>query len=252
MRRPPRIAVLLVASLGALACSGDDGAGDDATSIVTDAPPSSSSTTTTVEQTTTTGSPTTTSTTSSTTTSSSSTSTSTTSPPSSTAPADAAPALTADGIGDARFGMDPDEVVAALSAIFGAPDSDSGWVDPFSQFGTCPGTEVRGVVWGDLTLLFGDSSWNRDDGVRHFFAYHYGPPAADELRPPGLVTDRGIGVGSSIAELRAAYPDVDIQLGEEGIAPPTFYVSDLVRGYITGDGVSDTVTSILGGVGCGE
>ena len=91
-----------------------------------------------------------------------------------TVPAGAALVLRTNGVGDAAFGADADEVVAYVNSILGAPTADSGWADPFSTFGVCPGTEVRGVTWGDLTLLFSDESVVAS-GRRHFFTYSYGP-----------------------------------------------------------------------------
>jgi hypothetical protein len=114
-----------------------------------------------------------------------------------------------DGLGDAAFGVNPEEVIDYISSIAGAPTSDSGWADPFSAFGVCPGTEVRGVTWGDLLVLFSDES-TVATGRRHFFSYSYGPPFTDTPRPAAMRTPEGITVGSTVAELRAAYPEVAV------------------------------------------
>ena len=154
------------------------------------------------------------------------------------------------GIGDAVFGADPDEVIDYIRSIAGAPTSDSGWADPSSAFGVCPGTEVRGVTWGDLLVLFSDDSAVLS-GRRHFFSYSYGPPFADTPRPVGMRTPQGITVGSTVAELRAAYPDVVVTPGDD-VFEPSFHVDDNLNGFLTGDTDADLVASVVGGVGCGE
>jgi len=155
-----------------------------------------------------------------------------------------------DGLGDAAFGVDPEEVIEYIRSIVGAPTSDSGWADPFSAFGVCPGTEVRGVTWGDLLVLFSDES-SVDAGRRHFFSYSYGPAFAFEARPAAMRTPAGITVGSTVAELRAAYPEVVVTPGDD-INLPSFHVNDNLNGFLTGDTDADTVLAIIGGVGCGE
>jgi hypothetical protein len=172
-----------------------------------------------------------------------------TSSTSTSVPAAAALVLRQDGLGDAMFGADPDEVVAYVSAILGPPTADSGWADPLATFGVCPGTEVRGVTWGDLQLLFGDDSVVQT-GRRHFFNYVYGPPYGPNIDPAGMRTDLGIGIGSTVGELRAAYPGV--QVYPEEIYGPFYVVNEDLTGFLTGVTDDDTVISVIGGIPCGE
>jgi hypothetical protein len=154
------------------------------------------------------------------------------------------------GVGDAIFGVEPEEVIEYIRSIAGPPASDSGWADPFSAFGVCPGTEVRGVVFGDLLVLFSDES-SVASGRRHFFAYAYGPPLGFEARPAAMRTPEGITIGSTVAELRAAYPDVIVTPADD-INLANFHVNDNLNGFLTGAADTDEVHSIIGGVGCGE
>ena len=154
------------------------------------------------------------------------------------------------GLGDAAFGAEPDGVIAYVTSIIGKATVDSGWVDPLTV-GACPGTELRDVMWGDLTLYFSDSS-SVTSGRRHFFSYIYGPsftPGA--ITPAGLKTDAGIGVGSTLTELVGTYPAVVINPGND-FGGPNFFVNDGLAGFLTGITETDTVTSIIGGQGCGE
>ncbi|MEO7370259.1 MAG: hypothetical protein ABIZ69_05315 [Ilumatobacteraceae bacterium] len=158
--------------------------------------------------------------------------------------------LRPNGLGDAAFGADPDGVIAYVSSIIGQPTVDTGWIDPLSV-GACPGTEIRSLSWGDLTLQFGDSS-SVTTGRRHFFSYVYGPSFIEgQLSPAGLKTDAGIGIGATVAELTGTYPSAVISPGDE-LGGPNFFINEGLAGFLTGVTPADTVRSVLGGQGCGE
>jgi hypothetical protein len=163
--------------------------------------------------------------------------------------ADDAIVLGRDGLGAIRFGAPADEAIAAATAVLGPADTDSGWVDPLS-ISACAGTVARVVSWGDLQLYLSDESGVASDG-RHLFAYSYGSVADLETTPEGLATPEGIGLGTAVEFLKAAYPDVVIEEGEEGLIPPNFYVDDRLSGRLTGGADDDLVTVIIGGDPCG-
>lgn len=155
-----------------------------------------------------------------------------------------------DRLGTALFGADADGVIAYVTAILGPPTADSGWADPNSAFGVCPGTEVRGVTWGDLLLLFSDQS-TVAAGRRHFFSYALGPAFGATITPEGMATPEGIAVGSSVADLKRAFPGVYVYPGDD-VFGPYFAVNDNLTGFLTGAGDADTVASVIGGINCGE
>ncbi|CAB4873217.1 unannotated protein [freshwater metagenome] len=168
-----------------------------------------------------------------------------------TVPVGASVGLRGDGVGDAIFGADPDGVIDYLNALFGAPSSDSGWVSAVER--TCPGTEVRSVSWGDLALLFGDES-SVSSGRRHFFAWSYGPaPSGVAISPAGLATAPPglIGIGSTVAQIRAAYPTASISPGDE-LVGPSAAIGDGLVAFLTNTSRTGVVTSLVGGFGCGE
>jgi hypothetical protein len=167
----------------------------------------------------------------------------------STTVAPAAVVLARDGLGVVPFGTDADGAVAAITAVLGPPTEDTGWVDPLT-ISTCAGTELRRVSWGALAILLGDPAAT-GTGVRQFFASSYGNVAGVEPQPAGLRTPEGIGLGASVAELKAAYPGVVLNPGEEGLIEPSFYVDDNLRGIVTGDTDTDSVTVVFGGPFCG-
>lgn len=151
------------------------------------------------------------------------------------------------GIGPAMFGDDGDGVVEELTALLGPPERDTGWVDPL-EIGPCPGTELRLVSWGVLTLELTDDS-PIVTGPRHFAAYSYGLEGQLGGEPAGLSTESGISLGSSVADLRAAHPDVVLN-PEDDVVAAGFFVDEDLNGYVTGLDDDDVVTVIFGGRGC--
>lgn len=159
--------------------------------------------------------------------------------------------LRPDGLGDALFGTDPESVISYVVAIVGPPTADSGWVSALtSPFGVCPGAEVRGVTWGDLTLLFGDSSPVAVER-RHFFHYEYGPPLAAIVEPAGMSTASGLAIGTTLTQVFAAHPETEV-LPEDEISGPYFVLGDGLVGLLSGTEPTSVVRLIAGGVGCGE
>lgn len=234
------VAGMAVLGLLVSACGGSDESTSETTTeftlLPTTAPPPSTTTTST------------TSTTSTTTSTTSTTSTIVQASTTVVDPAVTALVLSGDGIGTAGFGAEPDGVIAYLSSYLGEPTNDTGWVDPLT-IGICSGSELRRVSWGVLTLLFGDVS-SVVQGRRHFFGYTYGDQAEIGAAPAGLMTSRGVMIGSRVVDVTAAYPAAQI-LPEDDFTPPVFIVNDSLRGFLTGVDDAATVTAIIGGDDCG-
>ncbi len=237
--------VLAVVGVVAASCSSDDASSTTtvpvtltSTSSTTTAP-----TTTTVPETTTTV-----------------TETTTTSPTTTTTPPAAVKVeLSDEGIqaGDQwiYFGFDDDDAVTHISGVLGAPSKDTGWIGPFGDYGVCLGPKMRAVEWGSLVTLYtnGDTDfWF--GGVEHFYGYYY----TDVTNPPDLRTSAGIGIGSSLGQLRAAYDPTKIVIDEAFFDPSVGYWSydqqtwTGMWGYATGQSDAHAITSINGGQGCGE
>jgi len=167
--------------------------------------------------------------------------------------------LRADSLGDIRFGVEPDAAIEYVTALLGDPTSDTGWIDSFSEFGTCPGTEVRGVHWGDLLLLFGDES-DFDSGVRHFYQWQYGPtgdgptgdgPTDDDIADPlGPATDGGITMGSTVSDIDRVYDNAEIFT--DVVFGPGFELEPGLWGTLSDDAPTGRVLALYGGTPCGE
>ena len=132
------------------------------------------------------------------------------------------------------------------------PDSRYRGVTPMGMTIRHSGTDVRGVRWGPLQVLLGDAT---TVAGRHVFSYVYatsmlpvGEPAG---KAAGLQTAIGVGLGSSLADLKASYPAVQISDDAYG---PTFATSGSgeLSGTLSGTGSDGFVTSIIGGKYCGE
>jgi hypothetical protein len=105
------------------------------------------------------------------------------------------------------LGDEPDGVIAAITTALGPPAADSDW----GPHPIVDGAEYRWARWGEsLFLWFGDDATPYGaDGTAHFQGYEYfGSPG-------GLATVEGIGVGSLVGDLLAAYgAEADLVLNE--------------------------------------
>ena len=168
--------------------------------------------------------------------------------------------LETDGVGAlvtfVSFGANDEGAIAAVTASLGPNTRDTGWIPSFSEYGTCPGDEVRGVEWGSFVMLFtmADTAFETG-GAPHFFSYYYTEPAQPDFATPDMIE-----IGSTVAELKAAYDGPEFEFGEFEFEPSLgFWVYErdndaqtLLWGGTTGLADSDLVTSINGGTGCGE
>lgn len=112
--------------------------------------------------------------------------------------------------------VDVDAVILGVSARLGPPTSDSGW--QLTVGASCAGsTEFRVAWWGDFRMTF---ERYRGDGVvrDELSAWTVGDPTLFELAPFGeapapspsrIVTLEGIGLGSTLADVEGAWPNIN-------------------------------------------
>ena len=155
--------------------------------------------------------------------------------------------LREDGLGDVLFGVDADQMITYVTQLLGKPDSDSGYIGPVSEFGSCPGTQVRGVRWGDLLLMFGDES-EVAKGRVHFYSWTYGPVQGIAPVPMGPVTDGDITLGSTVEEILKVYPAAEIF--NDDILGMGFEINRTLTGTLSNDSANGVVVSMTGGVAC--
>jgi len=228
----------VVASLVLVACGGGDGGPDTLAPLPTSA---GATTTTVVVATSLAPLVTTTSTTS--------TSSTSAAPTTTTLPPGLELILRNDGLGDVLFGVAPEGAVSYVSSLLGAPNRDTGWGPNVSDYGVCPGTRFRAVVWGDLALLFGDES-EFASGVDHFWGWQYGPVTDIEAVPVGPATDGLVSIGTTVAEILRVYPSAEIFTDE--VFGARFELEPFLGGALSDDSLNGEVQALYGGIVCGE
>jgi hypothetical protein len=162
--------------------------------------------------------------------------------------------LSEDGLGELEFGSDGLITVGRLVATFGQPDSDSGVVaaPAVESGGFCEGELQRVVRWGALSIYNAVG----DDGAETFASVVIEDGASDHPAN-GLSTLSDLGIGDTVAELRAIYEGFRIEFaaGTEDAVWEVRASSDgrlLVWGTSSGTGEpDDVVTSIRSSRRCG-
>lgn len=169
---------------------------------------------------------------------------------------DAPVRLTGDGIefptrvvvfGDTFAAVQPD-----LLRFLGAPTTDTGPIDPFSKYGTCPGKDLRVLEYdgGALQVLFATR-----EGDREMTVFSWALTAASDTTPRasaliGDVTTFEFGPGTTRAELEAGLGRT-LELVDDELTGPAFTVKDQSGGFF-GTFEGDRVFFVQGGTGCGE
>lgn len=160
--------------------------------------------------------------------------------------------LAGDGLGVVRFGAPATEALAALTAVLGQPDSDTGLVDPSREqvLGACPAGRQRAVRWAQLTvgLLEGTSTYSTG-ATEHLLLYRYGDPATPEPTPP-LVTAAGVTIGATAEEVSEVYgATAEVVPGDELVEPYVRVELDSQHPLVM-QTMAQRVTSIRGGEPC--
>lgn len=134
--------------------------------------------------------------------------------------------LESDGLGELKFGVTADEVLATLEEALGTPTKDTGITSSFSAYGTCPGEKIRVIEWSRLRVFFGDTKF----GTQKFFQYEY--TDRDTKNPiPLITTEKGLTLNSTKAELQKLYPGVKITNYTENYAQyELFSINESLKG----------------------
>lgn len=154
-------------------------------------------------------------------------------------------ALRGDGLGaDIDFGLDADATVDRLSAIFGAPTSDSGRVQPACELAGPDGPAGRFVTFdGGLGVRFAEAV----EDQLYFDGWVY--------EGTDLTTPEGVAVGDTTRVLEAAFgTDFILQEGDpDGGFPPPIGDISTPRGpldaILTANDPNAQITELFGGNG---
>ena len=160
--------------------------------------------------------------------------------------------LDAGGLGTVDFLADPENSIIHITASLGDPDFDSALVDGYQFYGICPAERIRILQWGNLEVAF---AYPPDEGP-YFFQWRV--PARDGAGSVSPTTPQGIGLGSTVAELQAAYGDavtvgfdVDFQFWFFNLANTAFYGEGL-SGAVSGGDPTDVITNVTAGQSCAD
>lgn len=143
------------------------------------------------------------------------------------------------GIGAIGFGTGTNAAIAEFSTL-GQPSENSGWVNASGPYGSCPGTQVRMVRWGNLRTFYTRSG----SGEGTFFSWDVIPTGRQEDQE--LATPSGVRFGDTQAQLKLRYGN----LTRNGTS---FYVNgdpDGISGTLDGTGYGAKITLLQGGPGC--
>jgi hypothetical protein len=145
--------------------------------------------------------------------------------------------MSSSGLGIVSLGQDATQVITVLTEVLGKPTQDSGWHP--EEVGCGIGAKVREVFWGPLLVQFSSgASPVVADQREHMLMYAF---ADDKGTTPLLHTDKALVLGSTVATLKKAYPNVRISTSE--LEGPVFQVDDSPTGLsgaltsLTDDGV---------------
>jgi hypothetical protein len=158
--------------------------------------------------------------------------------------------------GIAAFGDPMDRVLATLRQRLGSPDQEvTNENNPEGNvFGVCPGGRNRYLRWGRLWVLFTDGHSRYGQGRWHLFAYYVkGAQISGRLDP---ATQRGIHLGSTVAQLRAAYGR-RVQIFPIEVPPSHGFRigprnGPAIDGLLSSTAADGRVTQLHSGQGCGE
>jgi len=166
--------------------------------------------------------------------------------------------LTNHGLTILNLGAEIQDALVALEAAFGPAAADTGWqLGNQTSYGVCPGDATRGVRWGALTALF---FRNAPDAPGEWLAA-YQLNSFDSTDALGITTPRGATIGSTRAQIEAAYGADAEFIDGEPLYAGVVELTDIVPGtgdeatlFGTMDGLDPTsqVQFLQAGTGCGE
>lgn len=151
--------------------------------------------------------------------------------------------LSPDGLGPLLFGEASGSLVGRLSTALGTPDKDA----PVPAEKRCGATRV--VEWSNLQVLVNDAP-DAPSGSTGFVGWFYGIPSPKASL--FLKTENGVGLGTTVAALEAAYGEgVDIERGEQGAAFSVMAENGILLGQLTSMADTGMVVNIQSGSFCG-
>jgi hypothetical protein len=150
--------------------------------------------------------------------------------------------LSADGVGAVKFGENSAHTIARFMQALGDPQKNT----PLPAGTACGAT--RRLQWGNFQVLVNEvvsTSGAGRPGFAGWFLGSAGTPALD------FKTDKGITIGSTVAQLKAAYPDAIVARGEQGPGYNVTLATGIILGQLSALTDAGKITNIQAGSYCG-
>jgi hypothetical protein len=145
--------------------------------------------------------------------------------------------LASDGIGPLPFGMQAARAMNGLTQALGRAEK----ITPVPANANCGATRIFG--WKDFNVLVNEVT-SQSGGSPGLAGWSLGATAPSS---GSLKTDKGIGIGSTLAAVKAAYGSAVT------VAGPTFAIrgaNNVISGELEGSGDSARVKALRAGVSC--
>ena len=151
--------------------------------------------------------------------------------------------LSADGVSAIKFGTNAAHTIARFRQALGEPEKNQQL-----PAGTACGA-TRRLVWANFQVLVNEVSSMSGAGKPGFAGWFLGPPTA---APLDFKTDKGIGLGSTVGALKAAYgTDQQIARGEQGWGFTITAPGGIIIGQLDGGADANKVKNLQAGNYCG-
>lgn len=149
--------------------------------------------------------------------------------------------LSPDGLGPVPFGT---QAAVALSGLTQALGRAENWT-PVTAGATCGATRV--FTWKNFDVIVNEAT-AASGGMRGLVGWRVRDTAPTFL---DLKTEKGIGLGSTVAAVRAAYGDsVSMAQGDQGPVLTMTAASGVITADLDGGGDLNTVRSLRAGASC--
>ncbi len=152
--------------------------------------------------------------------------------------------LGADGVGAVKFQTNAAHTIARFMQALGNPDKNT----PLPAGTACGAT--RRLHWANFQVLVNEVGGTSGAGKPGFAGWYLGPlagPTALDFK-----TEKGIGVGSTVGAIKAAYAtDAQIARGEQGWGFTITAPGGIIIGQLDGGADGNKVRNIQAGNYCG-
>ena len=152
--------------------------------------------------------------------------------------------LAGDGVGPLKFGTNAAHTIARFMQALGQPEKNQ----PLPAGATCAAT--RRLQWGNFQILTNEVGSSSGAGKPGFGGWFLG---ATTGAPLDFKTEKGIGLNSTVAQLKAAYGDTVTVAGrgEEGPGFTIVLPGGIILGLLTSAADTGKVKNIQAGNYCG-